>query len=137
MGRVGTGVGLDWGCTGSGTGLDWGRAGAGLGLGTGAEGFPSSLACRVSRGKELGFRPSFSLPPLRELCLARRLTGRQGSSCYSPETERGWPGGGGRVACHVGGGSPPCPLQRLQPKPACSCCPPSLWPLGRTLRAAA
>lgn len=43
----------------------------------------------------------------------------------------GWGGGVTWAA-----GALPAPSPRLQPNPPCSCCPLSLWPLGKTLQAA-
>lgn len=50
----------------------------------------------------------------------------------NPET-LAWDGGGGVTWA---AGALPAPSPRLQPNPPCSCCPLSLWPLGKTLQAA-
>lgn len=107
---------------------------AGLGLGASLPTWSAEGA--GGRSRDLGVRPSFSLPPLRKLCLARRLPSRPSSSCYNPETERGWPGLGGGGGVTWASGALPAPSTRLQLKLPGSCCPLSLWPLGKTLQAA-
>lgn len=80
---------------------------------------------RGSRRKDL-IQARLSLPPLRNLCLAPRLTVRAAPVTAQKPREAGLGEG------HVGGGSPPCPLLEAATQPM-SCCPAPaalLWPLA-------
>lgn len=85
----------------------------------GPDGFRGPL-CVVHRaegagGKDL-IQALLSLPPLRNLCLAPRLTVRAAPVTAQKPREAGLGEG------HVGGGSPPCPLLEAATQPM-SCCP--------------
>lgn len=80
---------------------------------------------RGSRRKDL-IQARLSLPPLRNLCLAPRLTVRAAPVTAQKPREAGLGEG------HVGGGSPPCPLLEAATQHM-SCCPAPaalLWPLA-------
>ena len=99
---------------------------AGLGQSQGASlclvlGLPSPPRVRREPGKELGSSPLLPSPTVK--ALPGTEAHRQGSSSYSPETRRGWPGGGSRGRWEPSLPCPPTPLG-LQPKPPCLCCPP-------------
>lgn len=80
---------------------------------------------RGSRRKDL-IQARLSLPPLRNLCLAPRLTVRAAPVTAQKPREAGLGEG------HVGGGSPPCPLLEAATQPMCCCPAPAalLWPLA-------
>lgn len=109
---------------------------AGLGQSQGASlclvlGLPSPPRVRREPGKELGSSPLLPSPTLK--ALPGTEAHRQGSSSYSPETRRGWPGGGSRGRWEPSLPCPPPPSACNPSRPA-SAVLLSLWPPGRALQ---
>lgn len=150
-GEEGARCALNWSVCGGPALLVWGpfswpskvTGAGGLGGGDGprwagqgwAQGFPSQGGVQKEQEEGAGIQALF-LPSPSPKALPGTEARRQAEQLQlQPRNQErlawDWEGGVTWAA-----GALPAPSRRLQPNPPCSCCPLSLWPLGKTLQAA-